>query len=536
LQIGDFVQTTFSDDGQRYPATIDNINADGTFTVRWDDPDGGPETSIVEADAMQKIIVFRNYKVGDDVRAVFPDGGSWYPGTVGRVNSDGTFQVKWDDADGGPESTDINPRHMRKVNVFKGYGVTDAVEALFADDGQMYPATVVQCNRDGTFKVKWKDPDGGPEESLVTSKNMQYPRIPFAKLRRGQKFTGFVEGIRDFGAFIDFGAERSGLLHVSMISKALKRRVQNIHDVFEDGQEVEVWILTNDGGKVCLSMMEVGPDVGELSTAFASVSSKDWFDGVVSQVVSFGAWVTVTLPSGDSATGLVHISELSDAIVDDVANVVAVGQRVKVRITNVDLKKNRMTLSMKDDRLTTLTTLASMSSDGWLTGTVKLMEPFGACVTVTLPTGERADGLVHVTEIAYHFVDSVNDVVKVGQSVQVRVKNVDLKRQKLSLSMKMSLAQRRSHLSVFKSIPPDQWLTGIVSRVSSDGVLIAVTAPDGKTTDEGWVHRTNVIKGLGGTIEDVKFYCHPGQKVTVLILAVDLVSCVMCLSMIEPDY
>jgi len=164
------VKAVSPDDEQWYPGLLEKVNDDGTFTVKWDDPDGGPETNDISADGLKKIIIFKDYVVGDDVQAIPPDDESYYPGVVAKVNADGTFQVKWDDPDGGPESHDVKPDSMKKVNVFKGYKVDDVVEAVFPEDGQMYPGTVTKVNADGTFQVKWDDPDGGPEDSPVGPK------------------------------------------------------------------------------------------------------------------------------------------------------------------------------------------------------------------------------------------------------------------------------------------------------------------------------------------------------------------------------
>mmetsp|Transcript_124116 Transcript_124116/g.247269 ORF Transcript_124116/g.247269 Transcript_124116/m.247269 type:complete len:530 (+) Transcript_124116:51-1640(+) len=451
LQVGDFVQAISPEDDQRYPATIDKINDDGTYSVRWDDPDGGPETDDVAADAIKKVIVFKDYVVGDDVKAASPDDGGWYPGVVGKVNSDGTFQVKWDDPDGGPETNDVAPKNMKKINVFRDYKVGDMVEAVFPEDGRMYEASVLKENSDGTFQVKWQDPDGGPEESGVSPKNMRYPPIPFEKLEVGQKYTGTVVSIMDFGAFVNIGADTDGLLHISRIRN---ERVEDINDVLEEGQEVEVWVSgLRDDGKFGVSMIEGrldGAPGGRRKltdlTAFESFPPEDWLEGFVRSVLPFGAFVTITLPSGESADGLVHVSQLRDGFVEDVASEVEVGQQVKVRIMSVDLEKGKMSLSMKTGfgsgapaaRVPVdLAAFEGISSDQWLTGKVARVADFGAFVTVTAPAGEAtADGLVHITQIKDGFVDSVADELQMNQEVQVRIQSVDVMGGKMSLTMK----------------------------------------------------------------------------------------------------
>ena len=68
----------------------------------------------------------------------------------------------------------------------------EAIEAVFPDDSYWYPAEVIKANEDGTFAVKWEDPDGGPEQSDVQPKDMKYPPIPWEKLEVGQKRLGLA--------------------------------------------------------------------------------------------------------------------------------------------------------------------------------------------------------------------------------------------------------------------------------------------------------------------------------------------------------
>lgn len=452
FEVGDKVQAVSPDDQQRYPGVIDKINDDGTYCVKWDDPDGGPETNDIAPEDMKKVIIFKDYVVGDDVKGMLPDDGQWYPGTVAKVNADGSFQVKWDDPDGGPETQDLKPEEMKKITIFKDYKVDDAVEALYPDDGNMYTATVIKANDDGTFQVKWDDPDGGPEDSAVSPKKMRYPPIPFDKLEVGQKYTGTVASVLDFGAFVEIGAEGQGLVHISRISK---ERVENVRDYLEEGQEVEVWISgKRDDGKFGLTMVEGlvegaggGRPQGDVS-AFAELSPDDWYDGKVSNIAPFGAFVTVTLPDGPQADGLVHISAIRDGFVDNVEDEVEVGQEVKVRVQSVDLERGKMSLSMKPAfggggggggggyAPADLSAFEGISSDQWLKGKVARCASFGAFVTVTSEDGSTADGLVHITQIKDGFVESVEDELEEGQEVQVRVVNVDVASGKMGLSMK----------------------------------------------------------------------------------------------------
>lgn len=377
--------------------------------------------------------------VGETVNAKSSEDENWYLGTVESANDDGTFTIKWADPDGGPESESVEAASIKLI--YKGYKVGEAVEAAFPDDGNMYPGTVTKQNDDGTFEVKWEDADGGPETSPIKPEDMKYPPIPLDQLEIGGKYKGTVKTILDFGAFVDIGAEAEGLVHVSRISP---ERVSDIRDYLTEGQEVDCWVTeVRDDGKFGLSMVEgkVGgrPPPADVSK-FADISSEDWLDGVVRRVVPFGAFVEVTNADGDKAQGLVHVSQIRDGFVDNIEEELSEGQEVKVRVQSVDEEMNRISLSMKEAftvrEAIDISAFESVSPDTWLTGTVASIKSFGAFVRVSPPDGgQAAEGLVHITQIKDGFVESVEDELQLDQEVKVRVTSVDNDGGKLGLSM-----------------------------------------------------------------------------------------------------
>ncbi|CAK9044484.1 30S ribosomal protein S1 [Durusdinium trenchii] len=430
--------------------------------------------------------------LADTVSALCPDDSQWYPGAIEKINDDGTFSVKWDDPDGGPETHDIEVADIQKIVIFKDYKVGERVEAIFPDDGYWYPADREEGRSpevtkvgDGRFTVKWDDPDGGPEESEVDAKDreMKYPPIPYGDIEIGKmKYDGTVRSVLDFGAFVDIGAESEGLLHISRISG---ERVENIYDVLSEGQKVEVWVSgkREDEEKFGLTMVEGKMDSAPRAlatsrrtvqgapadlTPFADLPSDEWYNGKVARTAPFGAFVTVTLDSGAQADGLVHVSKIKDTCLMRGASTLLTclstlrelrqATDVKVRIEDVDLDSNRMRLSMREGGFgggprapVDLTPFESISPDNWLKGKVARLAPFGAFVTVTTPDGDAtADGfldqkltvgrlvmsLVHITQIRDGFVESVEDELQVGQEVEVRVESANNEDGKMSLSMK----------------------------------------------------------------------------------------------------
>lgn len=229
----------------------------------------------------------------------------------------------------------------------------NVVEAVFPDDGNWYSGVVEKVNTDGTYEVKWDNPDGGPEVSTCTDVKKYTPPIPLSELKVGDKYKGTIVSTAPFGAFVNIGAEKDGLVHVSCVKDGF---VSNIDDEVQAGQEVTVWIKSVDDGKLGLTMVEskltssgrTARPKADL-TKFQDLTWGEKLTGTVVSVTNFGAFVSVEPPGGGAAAqGLVHVSELSNDYVEDPFSIVKQGQEVTVYVKDVDLDAGRLSLSMKD--------------------------------------------------------------------------------------------------------------------------------------------------------------------------------------------
>ena len=152
--------------------------------------------------------------------------------------------------------------------------------------------------------------------------------------------------------------------------------------------------------------------------------------GVVSSVVSFGAFVDL-----GGMDGLIHVSELSWKHVDHPGSVVAVGDEVTVQVLDVDLDRERISLSLKATQQDPWQEFASTHRVGELVyGRVTKLVPFGAFVQV----GEGIEGLVHISEMSAHHVDLPEQVVTPGEELWVKIIDLDLARRRISLSIKQA--------------------------------------------------------------------------------------------------
>jgi small subunit ribosomal protein S1 len=131
--------------------------------------------------------------------------------------------------------------------------------------------------------------------------------------------------------------------------------------------------------------------------------------------------------------GLVHVSELSWKHVDHPSEVVAVGQEVEVQVLDVELDRERVSLSLKATQEDPWKEFERMHKAGEvIAGQVTKLVPFGAFVRVA----QGIEGLVHISELSHEHVDTPESVLSVGDEVQVKVVDVDVSRRRVSLSMR----------------------------------------------------------------------------------------------------
>jgi len=164
------------------------------------------------------------------------------------------------------------------------------------------------------------------------------------------------------------------------------------------------------------------------SELFERLKVGDVVRGKVSGLTSYGAFVNL-----GGADGLIHISELSWDRIGSVADVLQVGQDVRVKVIKLDPEQARISLSMRQ-----------LSEDPWeqvttrfrpgaiVEGEVTKIKKYGAF----LQLGDGVEGLLHISELGWEHVERVEDVVQVGQPLRVKVLQADETRRRISLSLK----------------------------------------------------------------------------------------------------
>jgi len=145
-------------------------------------------------------------------------------------------------------------------------------------------------------------------------------------------------GLAKFGAFVDIGLGRDGLIHISELGEGF---VDNVNTVVAVGDEITVWVKSVDQTRNRISLTMVEPQ-GQPVT-LEELEPGMVLDGTVEGVVNFGAFVDVGAP----VNGLVHISEMGEGYIRRPQSIVSPGDGIKVRVLEVDPQHRKISLSMK---------------------------------------------------------------------------------------------------------------------------------------------------------------------------------------------
>ncbi len=166
----------------------------------------------------------------------------------------------------------------------------------------------------------------------------QAPQAParLEELKRKMKLTGTITKVVPAGALVDVGIDHDGRIHISQLSA---RPVTRVEDVVKEGDTVTVWVREVDAqaGRLDLTLIE------PLAVEWNELKPGQVYPGKVIKLEKFGAFVDI----GAERPGLVHISELANHRVEDVTEVVKLGEEVQVKVLGVDPRKRQIKLSVK---------------------------------------------------------------------------------------------------------------------------------------------------------------------------------------------
>jgi small subunit ribosomal protein S1 len=265
---------------------------------------------------------------------------------------------------------------------------------------------------------------------ILSKKRAQYERA-WGQIEKIKEDDGVVTGhvieVVKGGLILDIGLR--GFLPASLVEM---RRVRDLQPYV--GKEIEAKIIELDKNRnnVVLSRRAwLEQTQSEVRSSFLQQLQKGQIrSGVVSSIVNFGSFVDL-----GGVDGLVHVSELSWKHIDHPSEVVEVGQEVTVEVLEVDMDRERVSLSLKATQEDPWQQFARTHQIGQIVpGKVTKLVPFGAFVRVD----DGIEGLVHISELAERHVELPEQVVTVGKEVMVKVIDIDLERRRISLSLKQA--------------------------------------------------------------------------------------------------
>jgi len=245
----------------------------------------------------------------------------------------------------------------------------------------------------------------------------------------GSRAKGMVVNIMNYGAFVRLEEGVEGLIHISEMSWT--KRIAHPADILQVGQEVEVAVLDINKDK-----QEISLGLKQLETNPWSIAGQKYPTGTivtarVTSLTNYGAFVEIE-PGID---GLIHISDLSwTKKYNHPGECLQKGQEVKCVVLELDEEKHRISLGVKQ-----------MTEDPWIRaipekyipgqivrGVVTKLTNFGVFVELE----PDLEGLLHISELSDEKVDSPQDVVKIGDVLEVKILRVDTDARKIGLSLR----------------------------------------------------------------------------------------------------
>jgi small subunit ribosomal protein S1 len=245
-------------------------------------------------------------------------------------------------------------------------------------------------------------------------------------LKEGTVVTGVVKNITDYGAFVDLGGI-DGLLHITDLAW---RRVRHPSEVLTVGQEITAKVLKYDQEKnrVSLGVKQLGDDPWTGLSRRYPQSTRLF--GKVTNLTDYGAFVEVE----QGIEGLVHLSDLSwTEAGEEAVRRFKKGDELEAIVLAIDVERERVSLGVKQLEGDPFNNFAAMNDKGSLvTGTVKSVEAKGAVIGLS----EEVEGYLRASEISRDRVEDAGTHLKVGDSVEALVINIDRKARSIQLSIK----------------------------------------------------------------------------------------------------
>lgn len=340
-------------------------------------------------------------------------------------------------------------------------------------------------------------------KAVIESENSADSEQLLENLEEGQIVEGTVKNLTDYGAFVDLGGV-DGLLHITDMAW---KRVKHPSEVVEVGQTIKVKVLKFDRERrrVSLGLKQLGEDPWIAIATRYPVNTE--IEGVVTNLTEYGCFVEIE----EGVEGLVHVTEM-DWTNKNVhpSKVVNVGDKVKVKVLEIDEERRRISLGLKQCKPNPWKLFDENHKKGdRVTGKIKSITDFG--IFIGLEGG--IDGLVHLTDLSH--TESSEDAAakfKKGDEITAVVLQVDADRERISLGVKQL---EEDPFSRYAGDPAKKGkvVTGTVKSVDARGAVIEL-----EEGVEGYIRASDAARDR---VEDATTVFAVGDQVEAKFVSVD---------------
>ena len=280
-------------------------------------------------------------------------------------------------------------------------------------------------------------------------------------LAEGKVVEGIIKNITDYGAFVDLGGV-DGLLHVTDMAW---KRITHPSEKMSIGDNVKVQVIkiNQETQRISLGMKQLEEDPWNNIHERFAIGTKH--SGVVTNITDYGAFVE--LDAG--VEGLVHVSEMSWTKKNaHPGKIVSTSQEVEVTVLEIDTEKRRVSLGLKQTSGNPWENFASDNPVGSvITGEIKNLTEFGLFIGLD---GD-IDGMVHLSDLSWEKAgdEAIKEFAK-GQTIEAKVSDIDVEKERISLSIKDLLDDPFS--KVVKSLKRGSIVTAVVTAVQESGIEV----------------------------------------------------------------
>ncbi len=373
----------------------------------------------------------------------------------------------------------------RSLSAFKGMAIKDVI-------GTKYKFFITKMNK--------------PRRNIILSRRevIQKERDEvktklWEKIEKGQRRTGTVKGITDFGAFIDLGGI-DGLLHITDMSWS---RINHPSELVAVGDKIEIMVLDFDreNSKVSLGLKQITANPWEGVEEKYPIGSK--IKGKIVNIMPYGLFIEID----KGIEGLLHSSEISwQKKMVNPQEMFAIGDMVEVQIISIDKDTKRISLSLKQlEKNPWLEVEGKFPVGTKVAGKVRGFTDYGAFVEIE----GSIEGMIHVSDMSWtRKVNHPQEIFKKGQSVDVVILAIDPEQRKINLGYKQ--LKENPWPEIAKHYPIGYVAEAEVVLNTDFGVFVKL-----EDELEGLIYASEIEKSRAETLK-------AADKITVKVIKVDV--------------